>query len=170
MPNQTASTNFTFHITANDSTGATLEMTGLEVLQFPAQTLTSNQYIAYALTGATNPALNKVPVVSSGGGTSPSASITSYSWLSPSEIVFTVNVGGGGTASTVGVTLAEPPVGWNCSAVDATTTTTTTGGYYVKPTAYGLFPATVTFTGYNASGTATAWTAQDILRVKCSVY
>jgi hypothetical protein len=165
MPNQAANTNFQLHITAQDTTGANLLLTGMEVLQYPAQSVTANQYISYALTGATNPDLNKTPTVTAGTG----ASVTSWENLSPSELVMTINVGTGGTASTAVLTLAEAPTGWNCSAFDITNPTTG-GGYNVKQTASSNFPATVTLTGYNTSGSATAWTASDILRVKCSAY
>lgn len=94
-------------------------------------------------------------------GTSPSVTANN------GTAAFSVNVGTGGTASTCVVNLPTNTTGWICDAFDITNPTTG-GGYFVKQTAGTT--TSVTFTGYNTAGAATAWTASDILRVKCTGY
>lgn len=100
------------------------------------------------------------PTVTS-AGTSPSI---------PSQngtAAFTVNVGTGGTASAVVLAMPTAAAGWVCNASDLTNPTTG-GGYYVKQTAGSA--TSVTLTGFSTAGSATAFTASDVLSVSCLAY
>lgn len=79
---------------------------------------------------------------------------------------FTLTIGS--APSSTG-TLAMPNAftGWTISCVDVNNATTT-GGYYIKETANTA--TSVTVTGYNASGVATAWTTGDILHCQASPF
>lgn len=95
-------------------------------------------------------------------GTSPSVV------ASNGTAAFELNVGTGGTATTCSFTLPTAATGWLCDAVDVSSPTTG-GGYHVKQTS-AISPTSVTLTGYNTSGTATAWNASDLLLVKCRAF
>jgi hypothetical protein len=101
---------------------------------------------------------NTAPTISSGFGAS--ATITT----SNGPASFTINVGTGGTASTGTINLPTAANGWNCFANDITNPTVG-GGISTKQT--GSTVNTATFTGFNATPAATAWTASDILQVSC---
>jgi hypothetical protein len=101
------------------------------------------------------------PTISSGFGSSPSILHNN------GTAAFTVNVGGGGAASSGVIGLPTAATGWICNAFDITNPTTG-GGYYVKQTAGSRTSATLT--GYNTAGAATAWAASDILGVNCFAY
>lgn len=98
------------------------------------------------------------PTISSGFGAS--ATITT----SNGPASFTINVGTGGAASSGTIALPTAANGWNCWANDITNPTVG-GGISTKQT--GSTVNTATFTGYNATPVATAWTASDILQVSC---
>lgn len=77
---------------------------------------------------------------------------------------FSVNVGTTpGTTCTI--TLPTSVNGWVCDAFDFTNPTTG-GGYYVKET--GGTTTTIVLTFFSTAGAATAPTASDVVRVKCS--
>jgi hypothetical protein len=80
---------------------------------------------------------------------------------------FTVNVGTGGTASAVVLAMPTATAGWVCNAADLTNPTTG-GGYYVKQTSGSA--TSVTLTGFSTAGSATAFTASDVLFVSCLAY
>lgn len=96
--------------------------------------------------------VNSTPTVS-GFGTSPSVVANSGS------VVFIINVGTGGSASTGTVTFAQAATtGWVCDCQDVTTPangiTKQTGGT----------TTTCTFTNYDWAGSPVAWAASDVLR------
>jgi hypothetical protein len=103
--------------------------------------------------------IKTAPTITSGFGTSPTVP------LNVGTLVFTVNVGTGGTASSGVITMPAAPHGWACQADDITnnassstaeSATTTTG---------------VTLTNYSrTTGVATAWAASDIVQVSCLEY
>lgn len=92
------------------------------------------------------------PTISSGFGSTPSASITS----SNGSATFRVNVGGGGVATSGVIGLPTATTGWNCIAVDMTTNVVT------RQTASATNTATLT--------AASAWGAQDILLLQCEAF
>ncbi len=99
------------------------------------------------------------PTISAGFGSSPSIPNNN------GTAAFTINVGTGGTASTGTVGLPAAATGWVCSFYDVTNpdsfVTNQTGGS----------TTTVTVTNYSRTlGTATAWTASDVLRCTCYAY
>lgn len=95
------------------------------------------------------------PTISSGFGTTPSITTPN------STAAFTINVGTGGTATSGVISLVAASNGWACFVTDETTP----GANFTKQS--GHTTNTVTFTNYNSAGTATAWTASDILLVHC---
>lgn len=99
------------------------------------------------------------PTISSGFGTTPSVTANN------GTAAFRINVGTGGTATNGVVGLPTAANGWNCFASDITTPAT---GHTIKQTATST--TSVTLTNYNNAGTATAWTASDIIIVNCMAY
>lgn len=99
------------------------------------------------------------PTISSGFGTSPTITANN------GTIAFRINVGTGGTANSGVIGLPTATTGWNCFASDFTTPAT---GHTIKQTATSTSSATIT--NYNSAGTATAWTASDVLVVSCFGY
>lgn len=96
------------------------------------------------------------PTVSSGFGTSPSVS------ANKGPASFSVNVGTGGAASSGVIGLPTAAHGWACYATDVTTPT----GNSTWQTASST--TTATFTNYSRTlGTASAWTASDIIEIGC---
>jgi hypothetical protein len=100
------------------------------------------------------------PYIWGGFGTSPSIA------GGGSSFAFLVNVGTGGTADTgiVGFNFTAP-TGWACDAVD----TSNAASFVTVPTP--LDTSRVTLTNYSrTSGLETAWTASDVIAVKCNAY
>jgi hypothetical protein len=114
---------------------------------------------AAPVVGTSLPVSATAPKISAGFGAS--ASIAAHG-----TAAFTVNVGPSPSSSGV-ISLPTAATGWNCFAFDVTSPTTG-GGYYVKQTSGSTTSATLT--GYNTSGSPTAWTANDILRVSCLAF
>jgi hypothetical protein len=103
------------------------------------------------------PYLWVAPTISSGFGTSPSVP------NGKSTVSFTINVGTGGTASSGVIAFPLAPDGWQVSCNDVTTK--------IGPLQQtGTTTTTATITQYNFSGTATAWSASDILQCKATAY
>jgi hypothetical protein len=99
------------------------------------------------------------PAISSGFGAAPSI-------VANGTAAFMVNVGTNPASNGI-IRLPKAATGWNCFAFDLTSPTMG-GGYYVKQTAGSTTSATLT--GYNSSGSPTAWTANDILRISCFAF
>ena len=99
---------------------------------------------------------NTAPTVTS-AGTSPSI-IESNGTCS-----FTVNVGTGGTATTLVLALPTALSGWTCTAADVSTQSTNV--FLQKQTAYGTTSATIV--NYNTAGAPTAFVSGDHLRMSC---
>lgn len=76
---------------------------------------------------------------------------------------FTVNVGTGGTASAVVLSLPTAAHGWTCAGGDVTTQSTSV--FFQKQTASSTTAATIT--NYNTAGAATAFVASDQVRLSC---
>lgn len=76
---------------------------------------------------------------------------------------FSINVGSGGTASAVVLGLPTALSGWSCTASDITTKSTSV--FLQKQT--GSTASSATITNYNTAGAATAFAANDNLRVSC---
>jgi hypothetical protein len=163
-------TNFTTPIFADRTTNYIREFLEEGGIALGTTTLVgypgSTMYTTHLPTGASGTLLQAAnlliseiaPTISSGFGST--ASITTNNGTA----AFTVNVGGGGTASSGVIGLPTATNGWNCWAVDLTNPTGG-GGYNVKQTAGTASSAELT--GYNTSGSVTAWTAGDILSVSC---
>lgn len=101
------------------------------------------------------------PTISSGFGSTPSASITANNGTA----AFLVNVGGGGVATSGVIGLPTAATGWVVYCDDMTTP----GVNETKQTATATNTATVT--NYNTTtGGAAAWGAQDILRCIAMAY
>jgi hypothetical protein len=98
------------------------------------------------------------PTISAGFGSSPSIATNN------GTAAFSINIGGGSTASSGVIGLPMATNGWNCWAADLTNPTTG-GGYNVKQTASTSSSATLT--GYSAAGSVAPWAASDILSVSC---
>jgi hypothetical protein len=98
------------------------------------------------------------PTISSGFGTSPSVVANN------GTLAFTINVGTGGTASSGVITLPGASTGWVCFFSDQTTP----GANLTKQTANTT--TSVSVTNYNTSGTATAWSANDVLIAHCDAF
>jgi len=102
---------------------------------------------------------SSTPSISSGFGTG--SSITS----SNGGTAFLLNVGTGGTASSGVLSMGiSSSTGWICNATDRTNPAANN----TKQTA--TTQSTASFTNYNNSGVATAWSASDILAVSCMAY
>lgn len=76
---------------------------------------------------------------------------------------FSVNVGTGGTATTVVLGLPTAAHGWSCEAADITTQSTSV--FLQKQTASSTTSASII--NYNTAGSATAFASADVLRVSC---
>jgi hypothetical protein len=98
------------------------------------------------------------PTISSGFGTSPSIVTNNGS------AVIKLNVGTGATATSGVIGMPAAANGWSCNASDVTNP----GPNFTKQSADTT--TSVTLTNYNSSGTPTAWSANDILRINCSAY
>lgn len=98
------------------------------------------------------------PTISSGFGTSPTVPSNN------GTAAFTVNVGTGGTATSGVMAMPAASHGWACQINDLTNP----GANFTKVSA--TTTASVTVTNYNSSGTATAWSASDILVFQCTGY
>lgn len=98
------------------------------------------------------------PTISSGFGTSPSIASNN------GPLSFSVNVGGGGAASSGVIGLPTATTGWNCDCSDVTTASSTV--FLCKQTATAT--GTATIGNFNTAGAAAAWVANDILTVKCT--
>lgn len=124
------------------STGAAGDFRGLEI--------NNNPYCAF---------IN--PTVSAGFGTSPSVGSGGAGTCG-----FTITVGSGGTANTGTISFSTTATtGWICDCTDITTP----GGNDTKQT--GGSTTTATMGNFATStGSATAWTAGDVLRCRCSAY
>lgn len=103
---------------------------------------------------------NTAPTISSGFGTSPSVVASS------GTAGFTINVGGGGTASTGVVTMPAATTGWACYVNDLSTTSATV--FVTKVTA--TTTTSVTVGNFSSAGTAAAWASGDVLQFQCSGY
>lgn len=128
-------------------------------------TLGTNQFISFGtnsyidmsagagLRVANKTAINATaPTISSGFGTSPSIA------GSNGAFVFTVNVGGGGVATSGVITMPAAANGW---VVLCTNTTTPASGNLTKMSANTT--TSVTLTNYTNAGAATAWAANDVI-------
>lgn len=102
------------------------------------------------------------PTISSGFGTGPSIASNN------GNADFRVNVGTGGSASSGVIGLSAATAGWNCLAHPTVMATTGTQATFTLQTATST--TTATLTGYNTSGTATAWPSGTILIVHCAAY
>lgn len=96
------------------------------------------------------------PTISSGFGTSPTITANN-------TMAFKIAIGSGGTASSGVVTMPTANAGWKCDAVDVTTQSTSV--FTTRETAYTT--TSVTFTQFNTSMAATAWTAGDDIEISC---
>lgn len=115
----------------------------------------SSTVVSVANLALQNLALSRTtPAITSGFGTSPNIIQQN------GTVAFEVNVGSGGTATSGVIGLPKATNGWNCFVTDETSPTALT-----RQTANTTTSAT--FTNYNYAGTATAWTADDILIVSC---
>lgn len=119
--------------------------------------------ITVALSGANNPLFtNKLPVIASGFGTSPSV-------ITPNgNAVFTVNVGTGGTATNGVITMDTATTGWECH----TNNITASAGHRADNTVQTASTTTsVTIENQTKStGAAVAWTASDVVRLICQAF
>jgi hypothetical protein len=80
---------------------------------------------------------------------------------------FTLNVGGGGTATSGVIAMnATAPNGWACKASDITTHSASVSQTIQTATT----TTTATLTQYNNVMVATAWAASDVLQVNCFPY
>lgn len=96
------------------------------------------------------------PTISSGFGTGAALSAT------PQASSFSINVGTGGTVSTGVIGLPTAPHGWSCTTNDVTTPA---GNDTVQT---GSSTTTASLTNYSrTAGTATAWTASDVIQISC---
>jgi hypothetical protein len=123
----------------------------------------SNAVTLYSSTagGVVTGVPNSVPAISSGFGTSPSV-VTSQG-----PATFTLNVGGGGTATSGVIAMnATAPNGWACKASDITTHSASVSQTIQTATN----TTTATLTQYNNVMVATAWAASDVLQVNCFPY
>jgi len=100
------------------------------------------------------------PTISSGFGTSPSIAHSNGS------VVFTINVGTGGTATSGVIALPGASNGWDVKCTDITTMSTTV--FITKQTA--TTSATATIGNFNNAATAAAWAASDILSCTAFAY
>jgi hypothetical protein len=101
---------------------------------------------------------NTAPTISSGFGTLPLIAANN------GTLTFTINVGSGGTATSGVIGLPTATTGWYCSADDETNP----GANFTKQSAHAT--TTATLTNYNSAGTPTAWSASDILLVRCTAW
>jgi hypothetical protein len=105
--------------------------------------------------GAGHLALSAVaPTISSGFGTSPSIA------SSNGALVFTVNVGGGGVASSGVIAMPAATNGWIAMC---TNTTTPASGNLTRMSANAT--NSITITNYTNAGVATAWAASDVIGI-----
>ncbi len=102
---------------------------------------------------------NTAPTVASGFGTSPSIPVNN------GASVFTLNVGTGGSAVAGVVTMPAAATGWACDATNST---------HVASFVEAVLPTSttsITINNYSrTTGSAIAWTASDVLVVKCLGY
>lgn len=99
------------------------------------------------------------PTIASGFGTSPTIAANN------GAAAFSLNVGTGGSATTGVVTMPTATTGWACDAGDGTTPASFVEA--VIPTS----ATSITIQNYSRStGLAIAWTASDVLTVKCLGY
>lgn len=149
---------------AGNTLNATVKGSGIEGWsQYPNMTnmlKNDNAYSTIAVSGHDFLAGPGAPTIASGGGTSPSITGTNPE-------AFDINVGTSTITNPIVLTMPPAVNGWSCSASDITSPTTG-GGYLTKQTAGST--TSVTLTGYNASFSATTWTASDHLRVNCNPY
>jgi len=121
----------------------------------------TNSTTRYSILMSANTLLSvTAPTISSGFGTSPS--VVANNGVG----AFTVNVGTGGTATSGVIGLPTATNGWSCSCNDVTTTSSSV--FMCKQTATSATTATIG--NFNTSGAATAWTASDVIQVKCMGY
>lgn len=136
------------------------------------QTATATTFMITGVNGQATPSLvfniGGVPYTFTGSCIATAPTVTSAG-TSPSipdnngTCAFTVNVGTGGTATTVVLGLPTAPNGWSCTASDITTQSTSV--FLQKQTASTVNSATII--NYNTAGAATAFTASDKLRMSC---
>jgi hypothetical protein len=104
-----------------------------------------------------------IPTISAGFGTSPSVVAGSQG-----PQAFTINVGGGGAASTGTIGMPTARHGWVLnSCTDVTTQSTTV--FMCKQTGAGT-TTTLPIGNFNTAGSAAAWVANDILTVSATPY
>lgn len=127
----------------------------------PVGSINSNSTVrgtALALVAGSSFAFSNAPTISSGFGTSPSVTINN------GTPTFRINVGTGGVATSGTISLPIAPGGqWNCFCNDITTISTTV--FMCRQT--GGTNNTATIGNFNTSGSASAWTASDVLLVQC---
>lgn len=140
-------TNFPIYIAPDANYGIGLASIGLTTGVVATINNTNSGSVSY-LRGQT-------PTVTSGFGSSPAIGTGSI----PSSI--TLTVGTGGTASTGVIGLPTATNGWVCHATDQSHP----GGNFTEQSASSASSATLT--NYNSAGSATAWSASDVLVVSC---
>jgi len=102
------------------------------------------------------------PTVTS-AGTSPSIT------ASNGTAAFEVNVGTGGTATTIVLAMPTATTGWNCHATNITATAANRADQAVRQTASTT--TSVTLQNQTVStGAALAFTASDLVRCQCTAY
>lgn len=107
------------------------------------------------------------PTISSGFGTSAcigaSSSGSTCSGTVNNSTGFQINVGSGGTANTGVIAMnATAQNGWNCTFTDLTTHSN-----FPQQIPSGSSTTVVEVGGFNSSGAATAWGANDVLNATC---
>lgn len=102
------------------------------------------------------------PTISSGFGTGASVTAGTAS-------AFRINVGTGGTATAGVVGLPTAATGWVCDVQDLTATDANAGNVRTVQTATSTTTATVENQTIS-TGAAVAWTASDVLALKCVAY
>lgn len=154
--NLNASSNFATNINTGTSTGAVTIGNSLGTVAVAAPLTASDGLTANTLAMTSLLCSSAVPTVTS-AGTSPSVSDNN------GTCSFTVNVGTGGTATTVVLGLPSAATGWTCHGSDITTQSTSV--FLLKQTATTANSATLV--NYNTAGAATAFVASDHLRLSC---
>lgn len=112
-----------------------------------------SQFTGSFSTGAAMVISNTAPTIASGFGSTPSIV------ASNGTAAFTINVGGGGVATSGVLTMPAATTGWMITVANTSANTATV--FLTKQTAFST--TSVTIGNYDAAGAAAAWTANNVL-------